>query len=254
MTEYDPWRPPTHPDTSDSPSVPTAPATPFEPLPPVAPAATPTAAPLDDGWVPGPPKPGAAGVPLPPVPLPPGAAAPVPDPGQWGSPGAPAGGWAGDPAPSGWGVGPVRYSATPYYTRRNVEGLVRLVLGALLLGGVAAPWFVVAAGDDREWVNGWTFRWWREGDLVAFKTLAVVAGVTAGLALLVAIFKPRLRLFAALASLGGAGAATGSIYNLVAGWGSSGPFQVYGGPGLFAVALGGVLCLWGGIRAALTSS
>jgi len=128
------------------------------------------------------------------------------------------------------------------------------VFGALLLGGVTAPWYVVAAGDDREWVNGWTFRWWREGDLVAFKTLAIAAGATALLALLVAIFKPRIWLFAVLAALGGAAAAAGAIYNLVAGWGTSGPFHVYGGPGLFAVAVGGVLCLWGGIRAAASSS
>lgn len=205
--------------------------------------------------MPGPPKPGAAGVPLPPVALPAGTAAPVPDPGQSAAHAGPAGGWAGESTPAaGWGVGPGRYSANPYYTRRNLDGLIRLVFGALLLGGVTAPWYVVAAGDDREWVNGWTFRWWREGDLVAFKTLAIAAGATALLALLVAIFKPRIWLFAVLAALGGAAAAAGAIYNLVAGWGTSGPFHVYGGPGLFAVAVGGVLCLWGGIRAAASSS
>lgn len=252
MTDDDPWRPPAHHDFESPPPAEPAPSR-AAPAPPSVPEFPASPAPADDGWVPGPPKPGAAGVPLPPVPLPPGAAAPIPDTGPYVSPASPAGGWAGEATAGTYGMGPIHYTASRSVYRRPVEGLGRLVLGAILLSGVAAPWYVVTAGDDWEWVRGWSFRWWSEGDLVAFKSLAIVAGVTGVLALLVAIAKPRFGAIAALVALGGAAAATGAIYNLVAGWGASGPFQVYGGPGLFTVALGGVLCLWGGIRAALTS-
>lgn len=196
----------------------------------------------DDTWQPGPPKPGAAAAPLPPVAVPAGG---------WSGhqPGAP-----GALAPGSYGAGPIRYSVEPAYSRRNVAGLGRLATGAVLLFGLLAPWFVARAGERFVWTRAWSFEGWRIDDLVGFKALAVAAGVTAALSFLVVIWKPRFAGMAALAALGGMLVAAGSIYNIVAGWGTDSGLRVYGGPGLFLAAAGGLLIAIGGLRAAVTAT